>query len=333
MAFSGASGTLPQRVGFVLIPDFSMIAFTAAVEPLRIANRMAGRALYAWRLLSKDGGPVEASNGIAVAVDRSLAQVPAEGAETFDAVILCSGLHAERFRDKETIRWLQGQGRGGRDLGALCTGAHILAYAGLLDGYRCTIHWENLPAFRETFPAIDVHPDLFEIDRDRFTCCGGTAALDLMIHFIAREHGEALAAKVSEQCLLDRVRGAQDPQRMPLRLGLARPAARVRRSVEIMDAHLEEPLKTDALARYVGLSRRQLERLFRANLGRPPTRFYLERRLERARQLLCQTDLPVLEVALACGFVSASHFSKCYRQMYGRAPRAERRAAQDSFAA
>lgn len=327
MTFDSQSGALPQRIGFVLVPDFSMIAFTAAVEPLRIANRMAGRELYAWRLVSKDGGAVTASNGIAVAADLSIREVPSEGPGAFHSVILCSGLNAERYDEREMFRWLNRQDRAGRNLGALCTGAHLLARAGLLDGYRCTIHWENLPGFREAFPGIEAQSDLFEIDRNRFTCSGGTAALDMMIHLIARQHGETLAAKVTEQCLLDRVRGAHDRQRMPLRFGLARPPAKLARSVEIMDAHLEEPLKTDAVARYVGLSRRQLERLFRKNLGRAPTRFYLERRLERARQLLCQTDMPVLEVALACGFVSASHFSKCYRQTYGKSPRGERNGA------
>lgn len=315
---------LPERIGFLLVPDFSMIAFTSAVEPLRIANRMSGRALYTWSLISKDGAPVTASNGVSVNVELSMARIAEREALPFATAILCSGLGAERYRDREVLAWLRRLDRPGVRVGALCTGAHILARAGLLDGCRCTIHWENLAGFREAFPEIEVAADLFEIDRDRLTCSGGTAALDMMLHLIALGHGGELARKVSEQCLLDRIRGAHDHQRMPIgvRFGVHHP--KLLRTIEMMEANLEEPLSADELARQVGLSRRQLERLFRNALGRPPARFYLERRLERARHLLYQTELPVIEVALACGFVSASHFSKCYRQMYGKTPRAER---------
>jgi AraC family transcriptional regulator, glycine betaine-responsive activator len=320
-----ANDDAAETILFLLIPDFSMIAFTSAIEPLRIANRLSGRRLYAWRLLSRDGAPVAASNGIAIQVDGAAAgDEPPGGAGGLPAVVLCGGLGSERYRNKDVLAWLRRWDRRGAPVGALCTGAHVLARAGLLDGHRCTIHWENLPGFTEAFPEIPVSSDLFEIDRNRFTCSGGTAALDLMLHRIALAHGAELATKVSEQCIVDRIRGPHDRQRMPLRVRLGVHHPKLIRAVEIMEGNIEEPLGQEALARRIELSRRQLERLFRRHLGRTPAQFYLETRLERARNLLYQTDMPVMSVACATGFVSASHFTTCYRQMFGKTPRAER---------
>ncbi|HET6519679.1 MAG TPA: GlxA family transcriptional regulator [Geminicoccaceae bacterium] len=322
--FATEPRSLPEVIAFFLVPNFSMIAFGSALEPLRLANRLAERELYRWHLVSRDGGPVRASNGVSVNSDSATAEVGPGRRVPAQSIVLCAGLTAERYADREVFGWLHRCDRQGVEIGALCTGAHVLARAGLLDGYRCTIHWENLPGFIEAFPDIQVSADLFEIDRNRFTCSGGTSALDMMLHLIASQHGAELATKVSEQCLLDRMRGPHDHQRLPLRVRLGVHHPRLIKSIEIMEANLEEPLDQEELARYVGLSRRQLERLFAAHLGRTPARFYLEQRLGRARRLLYQTDMAVIDVALACGFVSASHFSKCYRQMYGKTPREER---------
>lgn len=313
-----------ETILFLLIPDFSLIAFTSAVEPLRIANRLAGKRLYQWRLVSTDGGPVAASSGIAVQVDAALAACEPLTGGKLPAVVLCGGLGSEHYQHREALGWLRRWARRGAVIGGLCTGAHVLARAGLLDGHRCTIHWENLPGFEEAFPDIQVSADLFEIDRQRFTCSGGTAALDLMLHRIGLDHGEELATKVSEQCIVDRIRGPHDRQRMPLRVRLGAHHPKLIRAVEIMEANIEDPLSQELLAVRVGISRRQLERLFRRHLGRTPAQYYLETRLERARHLLYQTDMPVMSVACATGFVSASHFTTCYRQMFGKTPRAER---------
>ena len=204
-------------------------------------------------------------------------------------IILCSGLGAERITDRELFAWLRRADRSGAVVGALCTGAHLLAKAGLLHNHRCTIHWENLPGFMEAFPEIEVSADLFEVDGKRLTCSGGTAALDLMLHLIARDHGQELAVKVSEQCLLDRIRQPHDHQRMPYRVRLGIHHAKLIGAIEMMESNVEEPLDQEMLARYVGLSRRQLERLFKKHLGRTPAQYYLELRLERARHLLYQT--------------------------------------------
>ena len=321
---NASSDRRDEVLAFLLVPEFSMIAFTSAVEPLRLANRLTRTNLYRWVLVSKDGGPVAASNGISVNVDTAMDGLEIKVGQSTPTVVVCSGVGAERYQDKEVLAWLRRMDRHGAVIGALCTGAHILARAGLISDHRCTIHWENLPGFVEAFPDLDVAADLFEVDRNRFTCSGGTAPLDLMLNRISASHGEELATKVSEQCLLDRIRGPQDRQRMPIRLRLGVHHPKLIMAIELMEANIEEPLSQELLAKYVGLSRRQLERLFRRHLGRTPAQYYLELRLERARHLLYQTDLPIMSIACACGFVSASHFSTCYRQMFGKTPRAER---------
>ena len=327
MLLNAVSST-PEPIGFLLVPKFSMMAFTAAIEPLRSANRMSDLTLYSWHLFSKDGAPVEASNGIAIMPEAGVAT-----AAHFPTMIVCGGIDIHLFRDKEVYSWLRRLARKGARIGALCTGSHVLARAGLLEGYRCTIHWENIPGFTEEFPDIEVTGELFEIDRNRFTCAGGTAALDMMLHMIAPRHGQDLAAAVSDQFIHDRIRGPHDHQRMALqsRLGVRDP--KLLSVIAQMETNLEEPVSRDDLARSVDLSTRQLERLFRKNLDRTPRHYYLELRLRRARQLLLQTSLSVLGVALACGFVSASHFSKCYREFFDKTPREERLAAVTGAAA
>ena len=317
--FGTVPSELPQQLAFVLIPRFSMIAFTSAIEALRLANRAAGRELYRWRLLSVDGEAVTASNGLPLQVEGGLAS-----AERASTIILCSGLDVQRFDDKRLYSWLRRQEREGADLGALCTASHLLARAGLLDGYCCTIHWENLAAFAEDFPNVEISSELFEIDRNRFTCSGGTAAIDMMLNLISRQHGHELAVAVADQFLHERIRDRHDHQRMslPARLGVRHP--KLLAVIELMETNLEEPLGRAQLADSAGLSTRQLERLFRKYLNRSPARYYLELRLNRARLLLLQTNMSVIDVALACGFVSASHFSKCYRDYFGRTPRKER---------
>jgi len=320
---------LPQEIAFLLVPNFSMIAFVSAIEPLRLANRAAGRQLYHWHIFSTNGLPVAASNAIEIRPEGGL-----DGLQAFDTVVVCSGIDAHKFHDRSTLTALRKLDRRGADIGALCTASHILAQAGLLDDYRCTIHWENLAGFAEEFPEIDVTTELFEIDRSRFTCAGGTAALDLVLNLISSQHGAELAAQVSEQFIHERIRDRHDHQRMglPARLGLRHP--KLLEVANLMERNLEEPLERADLAKSVGLSTRQLERLFRKYLHRSPARYYVELRLERARRLLQQTNIPIIDVALACGFVSASHFSKCYRDFFGKTPRRERAgllAAEEEF--
>lgn len=310
---------LPEAFAFVMVPEFTMMPVTAAIEPLRLANRMSEKTLYRWTMHSLDGKPVAASNGILAMVNGDLDAVPDNA-----TIVVCAGLDVQRHTEKRLLSWLRKAARRGRSIGAVCTGAHILAEAGILDGYRCTIHWENLPGFTEAFPDIDATGGLFEIDRDRFTSAGGTTALDMMLTLIASQHGPDLAAAVAETILHSPIRHHSEHQRMslPARIGARHP--KLVGIIEKMEANLEEPFSPSLLARQAGLSTRQLERLFRRYLDRSPKRYYLELRLKKARSLLLQTDMSVINVALACGFSSPSHFSKCYRAYYGRTPYRER---------
>jgi transcriptional regulator GlxA family with amidase domain len=318
----------PIRRSFVffLVPDFTMIAFATALDPLRSANRMLGYEAYRWRLASIDGKPVRASNGVECAVDTSLEdeRKKMSGSERPNMAVVCSGINVERYQNKSAFAWLREEYNRGVAIGGLCTGAHILAAAGLLSNKRCAIHWENLPGFSEAFPKVNVFADLFEIDQNIYTCAGGTAALDMMLKLIGDDFDDNLVNRVCEQVLTDRVRSPTDRQRLPLRARLGVQNSKVLTIIELMEANLSEPLSLIEIADHVDLSRRQIERLFRTEMGRSPARYYLEIRLDRARHLLIQSSLPVVEVAVACGFVSASHFSKCYRELYARSPQQER---------
>ena len=322
-AASGGGPPEPMEVfGFLLVPEFSMLAFASALEPLRAANRARGRRLYDWCLFSEDGGPVRSSSGVEVVCHASL-----DAAPRLNTAIVASGRPTYPDMESRPVSaWLRRQARQGVRLGALSTGTYALARAGLLDGYRVTLHWQHIAAFAEDYPHIDVTDELFEIDRNRITCSGGEAALDMMLALIALDHGRALATQVAENFIHERIRENSDPQRMALRtrLGISHP--KLLSVIATMEDNLEEPLPRADLAERVGLSARQLERLFRKYLGRTPTRYYLELRLYRARTLLYQTSMSILDVALACGFVSASHFSKCYREFFARTPRQERAA-------
>ena len=314
------------RFGFLMVPKFSLGALSSAIEPLRLANYVSGQQLYEWRTVSMDGDAVASSAGIGVAADLSMADAAAH----LSTLFVCGGIETHRFEDARLATWLRQIERRGTNIGALCTGSHILARLGLLDGYRCTIHWENLPGFTEDFPSIDVSEDIFVIDRNRYTCAGGMAASDMMLSFINGDHGYELAAAVSEALVCERIRGEDDHQRMALRLRLAVSQPRLLSSIGVMSENIEAPLSQTELAREIGLSTRQLERLFLKYLNCTPSRYYLDMRLNRARALLQQTCMSVTNVALATGFVSASHFSKSYRVQFGHAPRETKRLTSGS---
>ncbi len=310
------------RIGFYLVPQFSMLAFSSALDALRMANQLSSKILYRWTLSSADGQSVTSSSGISFPVEHS-----AQTRERYDAVFVCSGLNVHLIQDDVGIHWLRQLDKQGCVLGAICTGTYLLARAELLNDHRCTIHWENLAAAREEFPQLVISPELFEIDRKRYTCAGGTAPLDMMLSEIRNRHGSALATRISEQFMCERIRDQNDRQRVPLtqRIGASQP--KLAEAVSLMEANIEEPMTLDELSHHVGLSRRQLERLFQRYLHCVPTRYYLELRLERARQLLLQSSMPIVDIALACGFISAPHFSKCYRDTFSLPPRDERRRA------
>ena len=316
--------TKTSRYGFLLVDEYSMMAFTAAVDQLRMANRLSGKPLYEWIVMSERGEPVVASNQLMLSTSIMTA------VNNLDAIFVCGGVNIETKTSKKLSSWLREQAAKKTPVGALCTGTYLLAHADLLKNYRCTIHWENMAGLRENFPDLIISPDIFEIDRDRFTCAGGTAAMDMIVYLIAQDHGWDLANEIAEEFLVERVRGRNDRQRLPLRLQLGASQPKLAEAVAFMEANIEELISLDEIASHVGLSRRQLERLFQKYLHCVPTRYYMRLRLMHARQLLLQTGMPIVEIAFSSGFVSTPHFSKCYREYFGIPPRDERRAQKES---
>lgn len=308
-----------QSIGFLLLDSFTLISLASAIEPLRMANQLSGRELYRWFTMTADRGAVMASDGLRVSPDCSI-----HDATSLDTVIVCGGIGIQSAVTREHINWLQSQARQSRQLGAICTGSWALALAGLLDGFECSIHWECLAAMQEAFPRVTTSTRLFSLDRSRFTASGGTAPLDMMLHLISRDHGRELPAAISEMFVYERIRNEQDHQKVPLKHTLGTHQPKLQEIVALMEANLEEPIELDDLALYVALSRRQLERMFQKYLHCTPSRYYLKLRLIRARQLLKQTHLSIIEVAAICGFVSTAHFSKCYREYFALPPRDER---------
>ncbi|WP_102223246.1 GlxA family transcriptional regulator [Acidimangrovimonas sediminis] len=309
----------PRRFVFLLLDNFTMLSFAGAVEPLRIANRMAGREVYTWRLAGESGDFVTCSNGASFRLDIGLDELVRE-----DVLLVCGGIDVQKATTRSVINWLRREARRGVTMGGLCTGAYALARAGLLDGKRATIHWENQDGFLEEFEEVNLTKSVFVVDGQRMSTAGGTASIDLMLKLIADDHGEDLANAVADQLIYSAIRTDQDTQRLsiPTRIGVRHP--KLAGVIQKMEQAIEDPISPADLAREVGMSTRQLERLFRRYLNRSPKRYYMELRLQKARNLLMQTDMSVINVALACGFASPSHFSKCYRAHYNTTPYRER---------
>lgn len=306
----------PIPVTFVLLHNFSLIAFSSAIEPLRIANQLAGRALFEWTILSEGGAPVTCSNGLSVKVDGPIAETKPRA-----MVFVCGGVEPEKSATRAVADWLRAQWRSGRTVGGLCTGAYALAKAGLLEGRSFTLHWENLPPFAAIHPRLKPLEQLYCIDDRILTCAGGAAATDLFIEIVARNHGPHLGDAVLKMCLHGQQRPADLQQRLSVSstLGVRNPVlVSVIRSFE---ADLACDVDLGALADSLGTSRRHIERMFLRYVGTSPKRYLRQLRLERSRALLTETDLSVQDVAYACGFNTSNAFTKSFRQKYGVAPR------------
>ena len=316
---STAASRTQKRFIFVLMDNFTLLSFASAVDSLRIANRMAGLDYYKWMLVGENGQSVQCSAGTEFKLDDDLPETTRE-----DVIVVCGGVNVQHASTKKLLNWLRREARKGAKIGGLCTAAYPLAKAGLLDNRRATIHWENQDSFLEDFPEVTLTKSVFVIDGPRFTTAGGTSSIDLMLKFIADDLGEDLANAVADQQIYSSIRTDQDTQRLsvPTRIGVRHP--KLSTVIQLMENNIEEPISPAALAKQVGMSTRQLERLFRRYLNRSPKRYYMELRLQKARNLLMQTDMSVINVALACGFASPSHFSKCYRAHYSITPYRER---------
>ncbi len=308
-----------QEIGFLLVPKFSLMALSSAVDPLRMANTLAERRLFKWTLISKDGLPVKASNDMVMTIDCSMDEAP-----VLPAVTVVSSYDQELATDSVTLNWLRRRAAFGTAMGALDSGSYILAKAGLLDGFRATIHWELLDRFAESFPKVEVAQDIFVVDGDRYTCAGATASLDMSLNLIRAQHGHNLAARVADEFIYPHIREPGDMQRMPMRQRLQVSNPRLIKAIEIMERSLSDPMPTSVIAASVGVSVKALERLFHRWLKTTPGAYYRRQRLDRARQMLQLTDLSIIDVAVECGFSSAGYFSNAYKTRFGRAPREDR---------
>ena len=309
----------PVHVEFFLVPGFSLLALSCAVDALRAANLVLGREAYRWRLAADPGegggDGVPSSSHIRLA-----APPPAPGDPPAGLIAVVGGERSHDFRSPALARGLaRAAGRGAR-IGSISDGAFPVAAAGLFDGYRSTIHWKCLDAYRERFPGLDIRTSIFEIDRNRFSCAGGTASLDLMLTFVMAAHGAEVAARVAENYVHDRIREAAQEQLVTAALGMAGRSPPLAEAMLIMERNLEDPLPVAHIAGAVGLSARQLTRLFHDHLRRPPGRFYLDLRVDRAASLLRQTGMSVSEIAVGCGFHSASHLGRHLKRRHGRTP-------------
>ncbi|MGE0005134.1 MAG: GlxA family transcriptional regulator [Parvibaculaceae bacterium] len=300
---------------FLMLPNMTMLAFAAAIEPLRIANQLTGKCLYRWFLLSQDGHPIRCSNGVSIAVDMALTDT-----RRGDTVFVCSGVDGYLAATKRTIAWICEQARHGRTIGGLCTGAFSLARAGLLAGRRFTLHWENQPAFEELFPHLAVEKQLYCRDGAIITCGGGDAGIDMMVSLIEEHYGAGLSGKVAAMCLHGGRRAGSSSQRVSTaaEIGLRHPV--LVNILHRMKSDFAEEIDIEGLAAASGVSRRQMERLFKNNLGISPGEKIRELRLERANSLMTETNMSITEIAAASGFRSANTLRIAYRQKFGAAP-------------
>ena len=315
-AFFPVADAGPTRdYAFILVPGFTLLAFASAVEPLRIANQLSQQPLYRWRVLSDAGRAVVSSSGIPVGVDGAL-----DAQDKATRLFVCAGNPQMAAADPAIVAAVQRHHRFGGVVGGIGTGAVALAKAGLAKGRRFTLHWENQPGFVETFPDLAPTASRFETDGRLLTCGGGAASTDMMLAIIAADHGGAFAAMVSEMCLRTVMPGVNAEQRSSLAALMSSRNPVLVATVTLMNRHIDEPLSMDELAAAAGYSRRHLERLFRDAVGKTPGEFYRGLRLDRGRNLLSTTDLTLMEVALACGYSTVSHFSKSFRSRFGTAP-------------
>ena len=309
----------PTHFVFLLIDGFPHISLSCAIEPLRLANFVAGRTLYRWSLGSIDGSPVTASNGLVTPVHQGLLQL-----DRRQRMLIVSGDDVLRDPTTDLGAYLRTQRVRGATIGGICSGAYFLAKAGLLGGKETAIHWAYHDAFAERFPKVSLTKSLFVADPVFPTCSGGTATLDLMLHMIFHDHGRDLAIGVAEQLVCSGMRDGKILQRFSAQFRHGVRNKMLGRAIELMTENIETPLSSQELAAELGLSCRQLERIFSKHLGVAPMRYSLELRLGRARNLLQQSEASIAEIAMACGFSSMSHFSKVFRTRFGYSPQNER---------
>jgi len=309
-----------DRILFLLLPEFPLYALVPAIEALRIANQNSGRRLYDWQLASLDGLPVPAGSGLEISVHAGIADIAFA-----PLVFVCAGNHPLQQARKGLLAWLRRLDRHGAVLGAIDTGAFLLAEAGLLGQRTFTLHWEAIGMFRERYPTLDVREQLFVVDGNRVTCAGGHAVLDMMLQLIERKHGARLAQIVSNAFISGAARAATEAQRLTARQLTGADDAVCGEAIRIMEANMAAPLRADSLSRRLRLDASAFYQLFRDKTGEAPMRYYLKLRLQAARNALFYSDIPVGAIAGDHGFGSLEAFSRAFKSQFGLSPRSFRR--------
>lgn len=316
VAIQFSTTSAPSQFAFLLLPRFSNHCLANALEPLRAANALSGRGLYRWRLFGLNGDSVVSSSGLEIRTSRELDSI--DGA---DVLFVLSSYDYRRQATPAIKSLLKRKARRARFVGGLDTASYILASAGLLDGYRATIHWQELEAFEEAFPEVRTVADRFVIDRNRITAGGATTALDLMLHLIGERHGEALRLDVTGLFIYDSPHPGGDPQRSVSAAPVPGHLPNVANAITVMEKNLEEPLAIGELCRRVGCTQRELERRFRRAFGATPVFYYRHLRLAAARRMVLESERRVAEIAVRTGFKSASALTRAFREHFGDTPR------------
>lgn len=310
-----AGDPAPETIVFVLLPNLSMLAFSAAIEPLRIANQLTGKMLFKWVVASETGAAVRCSNGVDISVDGPL---PTLDRKT--KLFVCSGLDPEFHATRRIVALVRRHWRMGGIVGGLCTGAYALAKAGVLDNRDFTLHWENQGPFAEIYPDLTAKNQIFAVDGRVMTCGGGTASADLFLHLIAERHGHKLARAVADMCLKRVQRVETDTQKSSLSAEIRSRNPKLLKVLERINTELSADLSLESISDEIGISRRQIERLFKRHMNTSPKQYVLNARLARARELLSETNLSAAEVSAAVGFNSPAYFRSRFRAKFGVGP-------------
>ena len=315
----GSSRSNPFRVGILPIPGFALMSYACIVEPLRAANLLSRKPLY--KVIHYGSDASVASSGAASV--EGCSNVGAD--DGLDLLLVVAGGDPFAFEDAETFGWLRRLDSEGVHIGGVSGGSVILAKAGLMEGRRMTVHWEHAEALAERFPETLIERRLFVMDRDRVTCGGGTAPLDLMHALISSQWGSVFARLVSDWFLHTEIRAAAAPQRGGLSERLGGHSPHLVEAVSAMENHIADPLSLTQLALVVGVTSRHLNRLFTESLGQSAMAYYRDVRLDVARRLIKDTAMSVAEVAETTGFATPGHFSNAYKHCFNIRPQADRR--------
>jgi AraC family carnitine catabolism transcriptional activator len=322
MAFEGWQDgrNTPMQIGILLMPSFSNFGLAAFIEPLAISNWLTQQQLFNWELVSLDGQPVKASNGLMSCAEQSIAT-----SQDYDLCVVIASFDVHRHTHNPQLRsWLRRQACFGAAMVGIETGTELLAAAGVLDGHAAAVHWDNLQGFQESYPRIQTSAQLYTVERQRMTCAGATSVLDMLLTWLQGQVQGNLAKEVAMHMLVSEVREAEGSQMEGHKRNLGALARKMYKAIELMEQHIEETLTCEEIAGRVGLSRRQMERQFMQYTGLSPLKYYLSLRLSRAHSLLQQTRLSVSQVAAGSGFCSLEHFSRVYRAKFGCAPSSDR---------